>query len=193
VVFYAGDADWKRWYGGGRSEWIGGYATMIGYRWRGIVVNAAGPRTRVEDLLRHEMTHAASMPDTPTIDPSMWWLVEGLAEVAANGGSAVGRYDGLPEVRHAVRDKRWNGPLGALHTQDRATQADVTAAYGVGFLAVRHLAERFGEADLLAFFAAVVVARTPIDRASLRVFGMPWNVLEDQCVAAVRAAVSPAG
>ena len=53
---------------------------------------------------------------------------------------------------------------------------------------MRHLADRFGEPDVLAFFTAVVHQRRTFDDASREVFGEPWSTLHDQCVAAVRAA-----
>jgi hypothetical protein len=191
VVFYAGETQWKRWYGGRRPLWTGGYATPSGFPRLGVVVNASAPgRTLLDDLLRHELTHAASMPGDPEHDDDVWWLIEGLAELAANGGTPVARYEGLPEVANAVRRTGWNGPLSAVHVARDASQAEVSAAYGVGFLAVRHLAERFGERDLLAFYAAVVVDREPVDKASRRAFGTPWSALHDECVAAVRAAAA---
>ena len=87
------------------------------------------------------------------------------------------------------QERGWTGPL---ETSSRRGAADweVAAAYGIGYIAVRHLADRFGEPDVLAFLEAVVHnGRSPGD-AAREVFGQSWDELSAQCVAAVRAAVS---
>ncbi len=190
LVFYAGPAEWKRWYGGGRPGWTAGYAVPVGGGDLDVVINAAAPhRTRLDDLLRHEMTHASSMPGSG-FDPATWWLVEGVAELAATGGVPTSQYDGLADVRRFVRDSDWNGPLDTLAVAPDAADWQVAAAYGIGYIAVRHLADRFGEPDVLAFLEAVVHnGRSPRD-AAREVFGQSWDELSAQCVAAVRAAVS---
>ena len=67
----------------------------------------------LDDLLRHELTHASSMPGSG-YDPATWWLVEGVAEHAATGGVPTSQYDGLDDVRRFVRDADWNGSAGQL-------------------------------------------------------------------------------
>jgi hypothetical protein len=187
-VFYAGEAEWKRWFGGRRPAWTAGYALPAGGRQIDVVVNAAAPqRNNLDDLLRHEMTHASTMPSTG-FPASAWWLVEGIAELAASGGASPQSYDGLAEVRKLVKERSWTGPLEDLKIADGAADWEVAGAYGIGYLAVRQLAERFGEPDVLAFMKALTHDRKPIDEASRQVFGESWSVLNDQCVAAVRAA-----
>jgi len=58
----------------------------------------------------------------------------------------------------------------------------------VGYIAVRHLTDRFGEPDVLTFLEAVVHRGETPDAAAREVFGQPWADLAAQCVAAVRAA-----
>ncbi|WP_144022800.1 hypothetical protein [Asanoa hainanensis] len=189
-VFYAGTDQWKRWFGGNRPAWTAGYALPVGGRQVDVVINAAAPqRNNLDDLLRHEMTHASQMPQNgfPT---SAWWLVEGLAELAASGGAAPRAYDGIEEVRKVVKERGWAGPLEDLKIADGAADWEVAGAYGIGYLAVRQLAERFGEPAVLAFMQALTHDRLSIDEASREVFGEPWSVLNDQCVAAVRAAAA---
>ena len=122
-----------------------------------MVINAAAPhRTRLDDLLRHEMTHASSMPGSG-FDPAAWWLVEGVAELAATGGAPTSQYDGLADVRRFVREQRLERSAG--HARGGAATRPTgrwPAAYGIGYIAVRHLADRFGEPDVLAFLEAVV-------------------------------------
>ncbi|MDX5458871.1 hypothetical protein [Micromonospora tulbaghiae] len=189
LVYYAGKGEWQRWYGGGRPKWTAGYAVGVGGGRHDVVLNAqivtpAG----IDDLLRHELTHAASLPDRGYADRADWWLVEGLAEYAGADGQPVHRYDGLAEVRDLLRGG-WSGRLDAVAPADDASDDRVGGAYGVGYLAVRHLVDRYGEQRMLDFYRAVVhQGRTP-EQAADEVFGDPWSMLHDDCVAYVRAVV----
>ncbi|MEU6202000.1 hypothetical protein ABZ814_00205 [Micromonospora musae] len=185
-IYYAGPAEWERWYGGGRPKWTGGYAVTVGGGHHEMVINADGATAAgLDDLLRHELTHAASLPEQGYPGRSTWWLVEGLAEYAGAGGQPVSRYQGMAQVRELVRGG-WNGRLDDLAPADDAPAARVAGSYGLGYLAVRHLVDRFGEQRLLAFVAAVLHDRTPPEQAAEEVFGEPWSALHSQCVAYIR-------
>ncbi|MEU9737942.1 hypothetical protein AB0E12_01945 [Micromonospora chersina] len=187
LVYYAGRAEWQRWYGGGRPKWTAGYAVGVGGGHHDVVLNAQSlTASGVDDLLRHELTHAASLPDGGYADRSSWWLVEGLAEYAGADGQPVDRYEGLAEARKLVRGG-WNGRLDALAPADDATDDRVGGAYGIGYLAVHHLVDRFGEQRVLDFFRAVVHERRSMAEAADEVFGEPWSGLHDDCVAYLRA------
>ncbi|RKN31163.1 hypothetical protein [Micromonospora musae] len=185
-IYYAGPAEWERWYGGGRPKWTGGYAVTVGGGHHEMVINADGATAAgLDDLLRHELTHAASLPEQGYPGRSTWWLVEGLAEYAGAGGQPVSRYQGMAQVRELVRGG-WNGRLDDLAPADDAPAARVAGSYGLGYLAVRHLVDRFGEQRLLAFVAAVLHDRTPPEQAAEEAFGEPWSALHGQCVAYIR-------
>lgn len=188
-VYYAAGPEWRRWYGGNRPQWTAGYAVAIGGGNYDVVLN--GDRVqpaRAGDLLRHELTHVASLPAKGFPNGTAWWLVEGMAELAGAGGRPVSRYGSLPEVRRLLTAGKWDGQLATVEPPADAEGWEVTGRYGVGYLAVRHLADRFGERRLLEFFAAVVHERRPPDRAAWDVFGEEWAVLHEECVRYVRAA-----
>ncbi|MEU8168363.1 hypothetical protein AB0B97_17895 [Micromonospora sp. NPDC049004] len=186
-IFYAGRTEWQRWYGGGRPQWTGGYAVTVGGGHHEVVLNADGlTSSGTDDLLRHELTHAASLPERGYPGKTTWWLVEGLAEFAGSGGQPVDRYEGLAEVRKLVRGG-WDGRLEGVTPADDAPAERVGGSYGVGYLAVRHLVDRFGPERLLAFFKAVVHERKTADVAAEQAFGEQWSTLHDECVAYVRA------
>ncbi|WP_433387975.1 hypothetical protein [Micromonospora sp. KLBMP9576] len=188
-IFYAGRGEWQRWYGGGRPRWTGGYAVTVGGGHHEVVLNADGlVAGGVDDLLRHELTHAASLPERGYPGGDAWWLVEGLAEYAGADGEPIDRYAGLAEVR-ALLGGGWDGRLDSLSPPGDAPAERVSGSYGISYLVVRHLADRFGPQRLLAFFAAVVHERTPVDRAAEQVLGEPWPTLHDECVEHVRALV----
>ncbi|NYF55482.1 hypothetical protein [Micromonospora purpureochromogenes] len=188
-IFYAGGPEWRRWYGGGRPKWTAGYAITVGGGHHEVVLNADGlTATATGELLRHELTHAASLPARGYPGKQTWWLVEGLAEYAGADGAPVSRYEGLDETGQLVGGG-WNGRLDALTPADAAPADRVGGSYGVGYLAVRHLVDRYGEQQVLDFFRAVVHDRQSLDDASEQVLGDPWTALHDECVAYVRAAV----
>ncbi|MGC4896563.1 hypothetical protein [Micromonospora sp. DT31] len=189
LVYFAGKAEWQRWYGGGRPKWTAGYAVGVGGGRHDVVLNAQSVTPAgVDDLLRHELTHAAALPDRGYADRASWWLVEGLAEYAGADGQPVDRYEGVTEVRDLLRGG-WSGRLDAVAPADDASGGRVGGAYGVGYLAVRHLVDRYGEQRMLDFYRAVVHDRRSPEQAADEVFGDPWSVLHDDCVAYVRAAV----
>ena len=163
--------------------WTAGYAVAIGGGNNDVVLN--GDRVqpaRAGDLLRHELTHVASLPAEGFPNGTAWWLVEGMAELAGAGGRPVSRYGSLPEVRRLLTAGKWDGQLATVEPPADAEGWEVTGRYGVGYLAVRHLADRFGERRLLEFFAAVVHERRPPDRAAWDVFGEEWAVLHEECM-----------
>ncbi|WP_441181264.1 hypothetical protein [Micromonospora sp. BQ11] len=186
-IFYAGRDEWRRWYGGGRPKWTGGYAVTVGGGHHEVVLNADGLATSgVDDLLRHELTHAASLPERGYPGESTWWLVEGLAEYAGADGRPVGRYQGLTDVRRLLANG-WNGRLDSLTPAADAPADRVSGSYGISYLAVRHLVERYGPERLIAFFADVVHERRTLDEAAEATFGEPWSRLHDDCVAYARS------
>ncbi|MFY1696182.1 hypothetical protein [Solwaraspora sp. WMMA2101] len=190
-IFYAGADEWRRWYGGDRPEWTAGYAVAIGGGHYEIVLNGTNLRDVVRpDLLRHELTHAASLPDGGHRERAAWWLIEGLAEHAAAGGRPVVRYEGLANVRRLVLEQDWQGPLSAVEPTADAENWQVSAGYGVGYLAVRHLVDRFGEERTLAFFTSVVHDGLDLDEAARLQFGEPWEDLHQGCVDYVRQAAA---
>ncbi|MEJ3743274.1 hypothetical protein WEI85_08315 [Actinomycetes bacterium KLBMP 9797] len=191
LIFFAGAAEWRRWYGGDRPEWTAGYAVPVGGDHFDVVLGAQGLHPSVrDDLLRHEMTHVSSLPGEGYRTGANWWLVEGLADHAAADGRPVHGYESLPDVRKLV-SAGWQGPLAEAEPGSGATGWRVNAAYGVGYLAVRHLVDRYGLSDVLAFFQAVMRDRRSVEEASRRVFGMEWPALHADCVAYIVAAAGP--
>ncbi|MGW4465515.1 hypothetical protein [Micromonospora sp. NBC_01796] len=188
-IFYAPGAEWKLWYGGGRPAWTGGYAVGIGGDRFDVVLNGDGlHRTAVDDLLRHEMTHAASLPGRGYASSENWWLVEGIAEYAGAGGRPVAQYEGLADVtRLLAAGGGWNGKLESVEPADSAEDWRVSGSYGVGYLAVRYLVDRFGEEDLLAFYRLVVHEGRSVGDAAQQAFGVDWSALHNECVGYARS------
>ncbi|MDW5328703.1 hypothetical protein [Plantactinospora sp. KLBMP9567] len=190
LIFYAGPNEWSRWYGGNRPEWTAGYAVPVGGDQYDLVLNSkAVVPGQYADLMRHELTHASSLAGAGRIPDDAWWLVEGIAEQAAAGGRAASRYGSLDDVDRLV-NSGWNGELADVAPSDRSEDWHVAGSYGVGYLAVRHLVDRFGEKDVLTFFKLVVHDGRSEDEASQEAFGQDWSKLHDECVAYVKRTAS---
>jgi hypothetical protein len=183
-VYYAGSKEWKSWYGGQQPEWVAGYAIGLGGDHEVVLRHDRYTAAGLSELLRHELTHVASLPDHDGLDDSTWWLTEGLADYAAT----VGRYNGLTETRRLVR-RGWDGKLDTLAPTEDTPDARVIGSYGIAYLAVRYLVDRFGEERVFAFVKAVIHDRRIPRQTSDEIFGVPWSTLHADCVKHVRGAV----
>lgn len=187
-VFFAGRSEWGRWYGGRQPEWSAGIAIPIGPHHFEVVLNAADiSASFLDDILRHELTHVATLPAGGYDDSDNWWLVEGIADYAEMDGGPVSHYDNLPAVRRFLDEGDWDGDVAIAAPARRSSEWEVGARYGIGFLAVRCLADRYGEPQLLSFFAAVVRDRKPLRDASRTAFGDEWSTVRAGCAAFVRS------
>ncbi|MBQ1026935.1 hypothetical protein KBX00_21495 [Micromonospora sp. C95] len=188
-IFYAGKEEWQSWYGGGQPEWGIGTAISIGGGHHEVVLGPDslyyGPY--LDQVLRHEFTHAATMHDGYWED-SAWWLVDGLAEYVAANGQPIARYPALAETRRLVRGD-WDGRFDDLYPTAEFSDEEVNGTYGIAYLAVGYFIERFGADRLLPFFKAVVHQGRRPAQTSEELLGVPWSELHEECVAYIRAAV----
>jgi hypothetical protein len=187
-MFFAGGTEWKRWYNGNRPEWAAGYAVPTSDRRIDVVLNAAEvPSGFVDDIMRHELSHAASLRGSRH-QSAAWWLVEGLAEQAELYGRAPTQHDAVAAgaVRRFIASGKWDGGVAVSEPVASAALQEAGARYGIAFLAVRRLSERYGEVKLLAFFKAVVHEGKTPEVAAPEALGAPWTDVHADCVSYVR-------
>ncbi|GEM_PF-1220959 len=182
LVFLAGPDEWNRWYGVRQSPWVAGYAMRVSADATEIVLNAQ----RVDDdavpeTLRHEFSHVVTLAGVTRDYSAHWWLVEGIAEYIRMVGRPVSSYPGLAATRRYVQSGRWSGDIALADPPATVTADDASGRYGVAFLALRRIADKYGEEKLLAFFAAVVRGGTPLDQASRTLLGTSWADLNASC------------
>lgn len=124
--------------------------TVAGQR---VVLSPSGIRAlsvaSLRIVLRHEITHLAARADT--VDGSPTWLLEGFADYVGYRDSGVALAEGAPDLAKSVRQ---HGPPTAL-PEDRSfrsqgTQLDL--AYQQSWSVARYIADRYGEAKLLAVY-----------------------------------------
>ena len=162
-VYVAGDAQWRRWYDHAGTANAAAYAIPLQPGATDVVSTSTTsdpPPTR-RLLLTHEFAHVVTLGGVAP-PAGAFWLTEGIAEYIADGDGAVLRKD-LPSVRAYVGSGRWDGTVTQARPATDGALEDALARYGIALLAVRYLAQRHGEAKMLAFFTEVVAAGTPLD------------------------------
>jgi hypothetical protein len=191
VVYLAGTDEWASWYGGKQPVWAAGYALPITPDYSEIVLNANRvDASEAAATLTHEFMHVTTLAGVQRNYTDSWLLVEGLAEYATHGEKPESAYPWLDGTRRYVTGGRWPGTARLAAPAETATVSDATGLYGVAYLAVRRLAERFGPDKLLAFFTAVARDGRPPAQASPEILGVPWPDAAADCDRHIRAAVS---
>ena len=145
VVYLAGPDEWSTWYGIRQESWVAGFALPLTADATEIVLNA----NRVDaketlDVLRHEFTHVVTLSKVARAYDQTWWLVEGIAEYVRVQGIG-GKFDDVATVRKYVQSGRWANEIAMDDPPEGTSSADVSGRYGVAYLAVNRMAERFGE------------------------------------------------
>lgn len=185
VIYYAATAEWKQWFGANPPEWSGGIAVDVGTDRYDVMLNADQLyRTAIDDLLRHEMTHAATLPGKRG-GRSLWWLVEGIAEYALMDGLPASAHQGDASARSLIASSKITDIEVTGPDYDSADE-EVMGRYAVAYLGVRCMAERFGEAKMVEFFHQVVKDSTGLAKASSQVYGVEWTSLSADCFSYVR-------
>lgn len=183
VVFLASTTDWAEWYGSGKPEWAGGI--YIDDTDNEVVVNSQV--REIQDMLTHEFTHVSTLAGERRgrNDRTTWWLVEGIAEYAMMLDRPVSEYEGIRETRSYVRAE--DGVPVVEIPGFEATIDEAAGAYGVAFLGVRRLADRYGQDAMLDFFGRVVHDGQTLEEAAPEAFGQNWESVRSDCETYIRS------
>jgi len=185
IVYYAGKTEWKTWFLTKPPDWSAGVAVDVSDDRYEVVLNAEEMDDLMPMYLRHELAHASSMPGRVTSGEKYWYLMEGIAELAALDGAPAREHLGLSGAPAAL------AAAGGKGFRLEAPGADVTpevvdGSYALAFLASRCMAERFGEKKFVEFFHAVLHDNMSEEKASTDVFGMEWATLSGDCLGYIR-------
>jgi hypothetical protein len=124
-----------------------------------VVLSPAGSRAltvaSLRVVLRHEILHVAARADT--VDGSPMWVLEGFADYVGYRESGITLPQGAPDLAEAV--KRTGPPLALPEDKAFRTQGrDLELAYQQAWTVARFVAERFGEAKLVALYRTLAGA-----------------------------------
>jgi hypothetical protein len=189
LVYLAGPSQWTQWFGGLRPGIDAlGYAIPLSRLDMQVVIDASHvPPDQMQLVLQHEFGHVVTLNDAEPqyhLFDDNAWLSEGVAEYIAWAGRSPASYYRLDDVRRYLRTG-WDGQLYGIVPE--YTTRNTSAAYGISYLALRYLADRYGEQAMLAFVNAVRRQnRTVYDAAEDRL-GKPWTVLNKECANYIRA------
>ena len=186
VVYYAGEKEWKTWFLTKPPDWSAGVAVDVSDDRYEVVLNAAEMNDLMPLYLRHELTHASSMPGRVDSGEKYWYLMEGIAELAAMDGAPARDHPGVRNVPVALAASGSDGFQLEAPGSD-AKEEVVDGSYAIAFLAARCMAERFGEKKFVEFFHEVLHEDKPEEKASDEVFGMDWAALSRDCLEYVRS------
>lgn len=190
VAFFAGPNEWSKWYGDAQPEWAAAWAVPVSSVVTEVVVRARGVRqVDLEFLLTHEFTHVATLAGKRDgADAKAWWLIEGVADYAAMLKTPVADYDALEPTGSFVRNN-WDGNPAVMPPGASSSDADAAARYGVAFLAVRRLAEKYTQAKMLSFFGRVVHDGHTAEQAAPAALGKPWSTVRADVTSYIRSVV----
>jgi hypothetical protein len=191
VIFLAGPNDWKRWYGHSQPEWAAAWAVPVSDTVTEVVVRTEVVQQRgLETLLTHELTHVTTLAGKRDgAGRAAWWLIEGVADYATMIGKAVRSYDGITSTRAFVRSK-WNGDPAVDAPSVNASLQEAGGRYGVAFLAVRRISDKYGQAKMLDFWGRVVHDNQDLNAAATAVLGASWASVQADCAAFVRSSTA---
>jgi hypothetical protein len=183
-IFMADGKEWQRWYGGEDLEWAAGYAVPTGESRLEVVLNLSEmPEDYVDDTLRHELGHVATLRGADySDDADFWWMIEGIADYVDESGVPIAEYEEADLVARYVDEVDMTAGVVVPPPDADTEDWQVAARYGVGYHAVRRIAERFGEPAMLAFFDAVVRNGTSLKDAAPATLGKDWDDVNRDCL-----------
>jgi hypothetical protein len=188
IVYLATAKEFKSWYGGHPKDTTTAYAIPISRYTFDVVVDTS--RVKPADMaetLRHEMSHVTTLrgaKDNSDIFGSKDWLTEGIAEYAAITGVGGSKSDFMGSVRAHIRSGEWTGRVDS----GRPYGAEATSAYyGISYLALKYLADTYGQKKMFEFFNQARRLDKSVDQASRTAFGKPWEGIQRACASHVRS------
>ena len=81
-------------------------------------------------------------------------------------------------------------PGGRRRRPTNSSLEEAAARYGVAFLAVRRIADRYGEEKMLDFFGRVVHDDESLDKAARAALGASWTTVRADCARFIRTSVA---
>jgi hypothetical protein len=137
----------------------------------------------VAGVVQHEFGHVATMSGLDPYGSSRAMagedsFLEGIAELCAYDGHTSWGRSRYGDVRDYIHSGKWSGHAFLTKEFDSSDNTIVSAAYGIGYLAMRRMVERFGKARTLDFWGAVERDDADFDHASRQILGNPWSRIE---------------
>ena len=186
IVYLADESEWRRWYGGpGKDADVLGFALTNSLSSVPVVLNYT--HISAEDLssvLRHEFGHVATLIGTLG---GRDYLTEGIAEYVEEHGQPVASYHRLGDLRRYLRSGAWDGDIDSAKLAVYSdAPGESSAAYAVGYLTLRCIANRYGEKAMFTFVDHTVRRASGPAEAAPTALGRAWSAVKRTCGAYIR-------
>jgi hypothetical protein len=185
IVYLAGPAEWKKWFGGS-EDWAVGFAVPTTRTRSDIVLRMEDLSTGyAESVLKHEMGHVATLAgrDYREHTGDDWWLTEGIAEYIEWDKRGIANYDRKQTSRRFIRERKFKGNLEKLVPADNAPDWQIDAAYGLGYYATSCIAAQYGHQKLMTLVDQMLREDRPASVVSDQYLGVPWPTVTKRCFA----------
>jgi hypothetical protein len=148
----------------------------------------AGPGA-LNAVVQHEFGHVATLLGDDS-DRGHDSFIEGIAEYCAYTGHTSWAAYRLEDVRSYIRSGKWQHSIYMTSEITSKSVLTGSAAYGIGYLGLRYIAETYGVNKMLDFWGAVERQSESLDQASQTILGKPWATVDTAAVAYVVHAVN---
>lgn len=149
-----------------------------------IIARSGSSRSGLRNLLAHEYGHVATFQFGPKINDAQWWILEGVAELAAEAFAKNSR-----GVETQVRRWAGRGQLVEWHRladfRGEATQ-HMGHVYTQGHHMVAYISERFGRTGRNQWLRAMAQGKS-LEDATLEVFKVPFAEVDKDWRASLTA------
>jgi hypothetical protein len=189
VLYIAGDAEWSRWFSSPpKDDDVLGYALTTSASSIPVVLRypSIEPQ-RLEAVLRHEFGHVVTLLGAPYNIRT--YLTEGVADYVVYAGQPLPAYDRRSDVAAFMRTDAWNGDIDQAGGKVYGQGLERSAAYGIGFLVLRCITDRYGEQAMFDFVTRDVRDGDDRDAAARAALGTPWAGVKEACTRFIRTAV----
>lgn len=192
VIYLGQTSDFTKWYRLPNTGDELGLAVQVSADDIQVLINvpdAADPAKGdgLQAVIQHELGHVVTLLGEQTLGDDSF--IEGIAEYIAHAGQPVSTiWNG--SVAWYLRSGQWNGSVyldREISSHDPNVRA---AAYGIGYLTMRHLADRYGEDRALAFYADVKRDGDGLDASARLAFGVSWQAVNQDCARYIRSVVA---
>ena len=194
VVYLASTSEGKTWFDGGLRN-ADGVSYPVQPRDIEITIlmpdaeeiQYAGPGG-LNTVIQHEMGHVATLQGDSN-DHGHDSFIEGIAEYCAYTGHTSWNLYRLEDVRAYIRSGKWSHSIYMTSEITAKSVLTGSAAYGIGYLGLRYLAQTYGLTKMLDFWGDYERSNMSLNASAEKAFGKSWKSLDASASAYVAHAV----
>ncbi len=113
-------------------------------------------------------------------------FANGLADYIASEGHSFWMSDAINEVRTWVHTGKWKRNVYMTSELDSSDRLTSSASEDIGYLAIRHLIQKYGLSKTLSFWGYVERDGMSLEASSTSAFGVSWTSVNADCVSYIQ-------